>query len=122
MSLLEGTQRTNIAVSDRSITLDQNGQYMTVTDELIGLLGDLHGRILETEVDEQHGTAVSCSSRSLLRADDGARIPNAGLYPALQWIVRQSGYELRRRITPSLSALPCPVEPTGLDTRTLSNL
>lgn len=79
-----------------------------MTDELLELFGDLHGRALETEGDERHGTAVSRSIRSLLRADDGARIPNAGLYPALQWRAQQHGYELGRRITPSLSMLPAP--------------
>ena len=108
MPLPEVTQRTSVAIPDRSITIDQNGQHMTITDELLGLLGDQHGRILRAEDDERHGTTVSRSSRSLLRADDGARIPNAGLYPALQMAAQRRGYELRRRITPSLSALPSP--------------
>ncbi len=81
---------------------------MAMTDELLGLFSDLHGRGLVTEGDERHGTTVSRSSRSLLRAGDGARIPNAGLYSALQWRARQRGYELHRRITPSLSTLPEP--------------
>ncbi len=106
----EETQRSNTLAPCQPITIDQNGQHISVTDELLELLGDLHGRVLETEGDERHGTAVSRSNRSLLRANDGARIPNAGLYPALQWRAQQRGYELRRRITPSLSELPA----TGL--------
>lgn len=108
MQHIVATQETNISQLGRSITIDQNGQHMTITEELIELLGDLHGRTLCTDDDERHGTAVRRGSQSLLRSNDGARIPNAGLYPALKRMAHQRGYELRRRITPSLSMLPAP--------------
>ena len=64
MQHIVATQETNISQLGRSITIDQNGQHMTITEELIELLGDLHGRTLRTDDDERHGTAVRRGSQS----------------------------------------------------------
>ena len=84
-----------------SLFLEQCGQYLSVSEDVIRQLGDLRGRCLVTVDDPQHGVEVRQSTRSLLRAADGSRIPNAGLFPSLQFIAQKRRIQLRRRITPA---------------------
>lgn len=92
-----------------SLLLDQNGQYLSVTDEVIRRLGELVGRRLVTHDHSCHGTVVCKETTSLLRAADGSRIPNAGLFPALEFLAQRRGLQLRRRMTPAIVSLPAPV-------------
>lgn len=91
------------------LLLEQCGQYLSVSEEAARQLGDLVGRCLVTHDDPQHGTEVRKATKSLLRAIDGSRIPNSGLFPALQFRAQQKGILLQRRITPAIVSLPEPV-------------
>lgn len=92
-----------------SLVLEQCGQYLSVSEDALHRIGDLFGRCLVTHDDPQHGTEVRRENRSLLRKSDGSRIPNSGLFPALQFLARQHGIDLQRRITPAIMSLPEPV-------------
>lgn len=92
-----------------SLLLEQCGQYLSVSEDVIRQLGDLRGRCLVTVDDPQHGVEVRQSTKSLLRAADGSRIPNAGLFRSLQFIAQKRRIQLRRRITPAIITLPEPV-------------
>lgn len=92
-----------------SLLLEQCGQYLSVSQDVIRQLGDLRGRCLVTVDDPPHGVEVRKSTRSLLRTDDGSRIPNSGLFPSLQFIAQQRRIQLRRRITPAIVSLPEPI-------------
>src|SRR4051794_11819821 len=91
------------------LILDENGQHLSIDDEAINILRDLVGRCLTTVDDPLHGSKVVKDSVSLLRTEQGERIPNAGLFPALKWQAGQKGIQLRRRITPAIVSLPEPI-------------
>ena len=96
-------------MSADSLIIDQNGQHISISNEVIQRLGDLEGRRLVPDDDAYHGSVIRKEAVSLLRATDGRRMPNAGLFQALQFRAYQRGIQLRRRITPAIVALPSPI-------------
>ena len=92
----------------RLLTLVQNGQYVSLDDDHLRLLGDLTGRRLVASNDELHGYNVSPVRHSLLRTPDPARIPNAGCIPMLTFLARQRGIDLRVQASPTICTLPEP--------------
>jgi len=93
------------------ITLDQNGQCMSITDDAIELLGDLYGRVLLPSSRDE--LRLEKGWRSLLYRCDYhdshcVRIPNAGLFSSLSLRAQQRGCRLIRRISPAIRALPEP--------------
>lgn len=97
-----------------SLLLEQNGQHLSVSSDVVQRLGDLLGRRLVTHDDPQHGSVVRKETMSLLRAADGRRLPNSGLFPALQFLARRRGIRLQRRVTPAILPLPGPIHPEFL--------
>jgi len=92
-----------------SLLLEQNGQHLSVSNDVVQRLGDLVGRRLVTHDDPQHGTEVRKETVSLLRAADGRRLPNSGLFPALRFLAQRGGIRLQRRVTPAIRTLPDPI-------------
>lgn len=92
-----------------SLILEQGGQHLSVSNEVVQRLGDLVGRRLVTHDDPRHGTVVRKETVSLLRTADGRRLPNSGLFPALEFLARRTGIRLQRRITPVIVSLPDPI-------------
>ncbi len=96
-------------MAGESLVLNQCGQYLSVSPEVIHQLGDLVGRCLVPENDSQHGSVIRKATRSLIRSDCGSRLPNAGLFSALQVRAQQIGVSLQRHITPAITSLPAPI-------------
>lgn len=90
--------------------IDQNGQHLSISSEVIQRLGDLEGRRIITFDDARHGSMVRKDTASLLRAADGRRMPNAGLFQALQFGAYQRGIRLHRRVAPAIVVLPNPIQ------------
>jgi len=92
-----------------SLILDQGGQHLSVSNEVVQRLGDIVGHRLVTQDDPRHGTVVRKETVSLLRTADGRRLPNSGLFPALWFLAGQRGIRLQRRVTPAIVSLPDPI-------------
>lgn len=101
---------TAAEVSRESIFLQQNGQYLFVSDELLERLGgELLGRCVHTVDDEQYGYRVVRDVVPLVRHPGRWRKPNAGLFSAIQWRAQQLGIRVHRLISPPISPLQPPI-------------
>ena len=96
----------------RVIVLEQNGQHVSIDDDLLELLGDLMVRHLVGVDDAQHGYEVRKQRQSLLRSPEGYRLPNAGCISLLQELAAQRGVTLLVQPSPPIVELP---EPAHLD-------
>lgn len=100
-----------------TMTLEQNGQHISIDDDQTRLLGgDLTGQCLIPIDDDRHGYDVVKGRVPLARLPHEAtsyciRNPNAGLYSALKWRAEQAGIRLRRQVVPGIRPL---AEPTNL--------
>lgn len=96
------------SLSRPTLTLEQNGLHVSLTDEQIALLGDVTVPRIEALASAAHGYDVQRHRHSLLRSLEGLRIPNAGCLPLLSYRAAKQGFHLRVQQTPAISKLPEP--------------
>lgn len=92
-----------------TLVLQQNGQHISFTSEIISLLGDLKVKQLVASNEGVCGYSLVKQKQSLLLSTEGFLIPNAGCLSAVQILAEQYGIEIHVNACPTITCLPLPV-------------